>query len=68
MEGITGIFQGLSWGVKERLWIVSGLVQDHMKVLGSPWVMPEWPTVSKIQLPFALTLHLCEEDLVDVPK
>lgn len=36
-------------------------------IQNSPGVVPEpesvWPTVSMIQLPFASSLHLCEDDL-----
>ena len=67
LEGILGISQGLSSGVKQRLWILWGQVQDQMVTWDSPWVVPAvvsvWPTVSMIQLPFASTLHLCEDDL-----
>lgn len=41
LEGILGISQGLSSGVKQRLWILGGQGQDHMVIQDSPRVVPE---------------------------
>lgn len=41
LEGILSISQGLSSGVKQRLWILWGQGQDHMVIRDSPRVVSE---------------------------